>query len=70
PGFQAYLGKIVGKDEIPPALGFVSFITGISISANTVLIGLLPLHFTKNYLTTVVFLGFLLSLMLIKSKNN
>ena len=40
-GFQAFLGRIVNKDKIPIALGFIGLISGVGVSLNIAVIGVL-----------------------------
>ncbi len=61
PGFQAHLGKIIKSSEIIAALGIAGFVSGFSLPLNSLLIGILPLEFTRLYLTALFFTGFILS---------
>jgi len=65
PGFQAFLGKIVGEDRIPIALGFVGLISGVGVSLNIAVIGML-LSSAWIYLTSLIALGTVLSVYLLK----
>ena len=59
PGFQAFLGRIVNKDKIPIALGFIGLISGVGVSLNIAVIGVL-LGLARLYLASLMILGIVL----------
>ncbi len=65
PGFKAFLGKIVDKDKIPIALGFVSLIAGMGVSLNIMVIGAL-IELAWLYLTVLMMVGITFSIVLLK----
>ena len=65
PGFQAFLGRIVSEDKIPIALGFVGLISGIGVSLNIAIIGVL-LDLAWLYLASLMVLGVMLSVCLLR----
>ncbi len=65
PGFQAFLGRIVGEDKIPIALGFVGLIAGVGVSLNIAVIGVL-LSLAWLYLASLMVLGIVLSAYLLR----
>ncbi len=66
PGFQAFLGKIVSEDKIPLALGFVGLISGVGVSLNIAVVGML-LSLSWLYLASLMMLGTVLSVCLLKA---
>jgi hypothetical protein len=66
PGFQALMGRIVSKERIAVALGFVGFLSGIGVSLNIAVIGNL-LAQAKVYLAVLIALGCFLSLYLVRT---
>lgn len=66
PGFQAFLGRIVSEDKIPIALGFVGLISGVGVSLNIAVIGVL-LGLAWLYLASLMVLGIILSICLLRS---
>ena len=59
PGFQAFLDRIVSEDKIPIALGFVGLISGLGVSLNIAVIGVL-LDLAWLYLASLMMLGVML----------
>lgn len=69
PGFQALLGKIVAEDQVAMALGFVGLVSGVGVSVNIALIGILSsnLAMLNQYLAFLILLGMVLSSCLLRS---
>ena len=65
PGFQAFSGRIVSEDKIPIALGFIGLISGIGVSLNIAIIGVL-LDLAWLYLASLMVLGVMLSVCLLR----
>ena len=69
PGFQAFLGRIVSEDKIPAALGLIGLISGVGVSLNIAVIGVM-LDLAWLYLTSLTVLGIVLSTWLLTAKIN
>jgi len=65
PGFQAFMGKIVSEDRIPIALGFVGLISGVGVSLNIAVIGML-MGSAWLYLASLMVLGIVIVCLTVK----